>query len=45
MRTIPVIDFIGIINPVGYDSERVFSIDLSVTEIDWPEEADYVPAE
>lgn len=36
---------IGILNPTGYDSENVFSVDLSVTEIDWPEEAEYVPAE
>ena len=36
---------IGIINPVGYDSEHVYSLDISVTEIDWPEEAEYVPAE
>ena len=31
---------IGILDPVGTDSERVYSADLSVTEIDWPDELD-----
>ena len=31
---------IGILDPVGTDSERVYSADLSVTEIDWPDDLD-----
>lgn len=31
---------IGILNPAGYDAERVFSVDLSITEIDWPTDID-----
>lgn len=31
---------IGILNPAGYDAERVFSVDLSITEIDWPADID-----
>lgn len=31
---------IGILNPAGYDAERVFSVDLSITEIAWPADID-----
>jgi len=31
---------VGILNPAGYDSERVYSVDMSVTEIDHPDDLD-----